>query len=250
MSETTFAAVDNEVVTETTQAPNTTAAATSTELSAPTSGALTNPDSGLDPEDLNIDYLQVLGKSSQFEPDSGAIGDIIFNKTTPLSSLGEPLNAVVVGLTKFWKEDVPFGDDTRPRFAYTPEEAAAITASTEYKGVVPVSEITLLIERPASFEDDEAASGIFVYTFGGKEYALVKYTVQKAQAVRENYGTVQTSTRALATQDKVASDYYFELRTKEKGSGTKYSWYQFVLNGTSTKAPEDAVAFAKSLRGS
>lgn len=247
MSDTTFGTIDKEVAAETV-APSdskevtTKEAPTSTEVSTYTSDAP-------EPEDINIDFLQVLGKSSQFDVDGASIGDIIYNKTTPLASLDESLSCIVVSTRKYWKENVPYEDDTVPRFAYTQEEKAQIESSTDFDGTVPVSEIILLVERPASFTDDEAAAGIFLYEFGGYEYALVKYTVQKAQAVRENYGTVSTRVRAQATKGEDARDYYFELRSKEKGQGMRFKWHQFVLNGTREKAPEEAVAFAASLRG-
>lgn len=200
-------------------------------------------------EDINIDHIQILGKSSQFDPEGGELGDICINKELPLVHVNEPVRGVLVHTRKYWKENVPYDDETTPRFANTVEEKAQIEATTEYSGTIPVCDVTLLIERPESFTDDAVASTIFLYEFGGKEYALVKYTVQKSQAVRENYGTINVTARARSSKGDDASRYYFELRSKEKGTGTKYKWHQFVLSGSTTSAPEEATDFASSLRG-
>jgi hypothetical protein len=200
-------------------------------------------------EDINIDHLQILGKSSQFDPDGGELGDICINKETPLVNVNDPVKGVLVHTRKYWKENVPYDDETTPRFANTIEEKTQIEQSTTYNGTIPVCDVTLLIERPESFTDDAVSSSIFLYEFGGKEYALVKYTVQKSQAVRENYGTINVTARARETKGEDASLYYFELRSKEKGTGTKFTWHQFVLSGSTTPAPKESVDFARSLRG-
>jgi hypothetical protein len=199
-------------------------------------------------EDINIDHLQILGKSSQFDPEGGQLGVICINKETPLVHVDESIRGVLVHTRKYWKENVPYEDETTPRFANTVEEKAQIEKTTEFDGTIPVCDVTLLIERPESFTDDAAASNLFLYDFGGKEYALVKYTVQKSQAVRENYGTINVNVRARESKGEDASKYYFELRSKEKGTGTKFKWHQFVLSGSSNLAPEEATDFAVSLR--
>lgn len=257
MSITTFADIDEAAAKDETSKPSAAAAAAApakqeeTALAKPSTGVSTHVtgDAGPSPEDVNIEHIQILGRSSQFDPEGGEIGDICFNKEVPLVHEGEPLRCVLVHTRKYWKENVPFDDDTVPRFANTLEEKAEIEATTEFKGTVPVCDVVILLERPDSFEDDEAAAGIFIYEFGGKEYALVKYTVQKSQAVRENYGSINTALRARATKGVDATSLYFELRSKEKGAGTKYKWHQFVLSSTGTPAPEEAYEFARSLRG-
>lgn len=205
--------------------------------------------SGPSSEDINIDHLQILGKSSQFDPEGGELGDICINKETPLVHVNEPIKGVLVHTRKYWKENVPYEDETTPRFANTIEEKLQIEETTEFNGTIPVCDVTLLIERPESFGDDAASSSIFLWEFGGKEYALVKYTVQKSQAVRENYGTINVTVRARETKGEDASRYYFELRSKEKGTGTKFKWHQFVLSGSASLAPKEAADFAHSLRG-
>ena len=246
MSTTKFDDVDKQVAKKK-AAKNTEVVAeteTKTELAA-YSPSSTGPSS----EDINIDHIQILGKSSQFDPDGGELGDICLNKEVPLVHVNEPVRGVLVHTRKYWKENVPYDDDTTPRFANTVEEKAQIEKTTEYDGTIPVCDVTLLIERPESFTDDAVASSIFLYEFGGKEYALVKYTVQKSQAVRENFGTINVTARARASKGEDASKFYIELRSKEKGTGTKYKWHQFVLSGSTTPAPEEAADFASSLRG-
>lgn len=246
MSKTTFGDIDTE------QEDNATAAAPEQkqELSKPAETGLASPTgAGPSSEDINIDHIQILGKSSQFDPEGGQVGDICINKEFPLVNVNEPLRVVLVHTRKYWKENVPFGDDTTPRFANTIEEKKRIEDTTEFDGTVPVCDVTLLVERPETFTDDEAAAGIFLYEFGGKEYALAKYTVQKSQAVRENYGTINVVARARQTKGDDAANYYFELVSKEKGAGTKYKWHQFTLKGSTNEAPVEAVDFAKSLRG-
>tara|TARA_B100000131_G_scaffold123292_1_gene120438 strand:- start:7225 stop:7962 length:738 start_codon:yes stop_codon:yes gene_type:complete len=244
MSTHTFADVDAEQNKEEGKKKELTKEVGSSELSAYSSGA-----EGPSPEDYNIEHIQILGRSSQFDPEGGEIGDICVNKETPLVHVSEPVRCVLVHTRKYWKENVPYDDETTPRFANTLEEKVHIEKTTEFAGTVPVCDVTVLLERPESFENDEAAAGVFIYEFGGKEYALVKYTVQKSQAVRENYGTINVVTRARATKGDDAGKYYFELRSKEKGAGTKYKWHQFVLSGTAQEAPQEAADFARSLRG-
>jgi hypothetical protein len=243
MSTTSFGDIDKEA--KETPAEN--------EVSKPqepqTGGAVaTQRSEGPAAEDINIDHLQIYGKSSHFDPEGGELGDICINKETPLAHVGDPLRAVVVHARKYWKENIPYGDQTTPRFANTIEEKSDLAADSSF-GVVPVCDITVLVERPESFTDDEEASSIFLYEFGGKEFALVKYTVQKSQAVRENYGTINTQIRARATKGVDATGYYFNLSSIEKGKGTQFSWHQFILKGTNKEAPEEAFEFAQSLRG-
>lgn len=250
MSTTTFGDIDTE--TETTQVATTAASqATKSEVAQPSQSEAVAPYTGDGPssEDINIDHLQILGKSSQFDPEGASIGDICINKEFPIVPVNEPLRGILVHTRKYWKENVPYEDDTTPRFANTIEEKTHIENTTAFGGTVPVCDVTLLIERPPSFTDDETASAVFIYEFGGKEYALVKYTVQKSQAVRENYGTINVVTRARQTKGEDAGAFYFELVSKEKGTGTKFKWHQFVLKGTATPAPADAVEFVRSLRG-
>jgi hypothetical protein len=250
MSTTSFTDIETEVQDKKKE-PTTTINTVSTPEEPKTGGALSAAygDEGPSAEDINIDHLQIFGKSSHFEPEGGELGCICINKETPLSREREALRGVVVHTRKYWKENVPYDDDTTPRFANTVEEKAAIESTTEFAGTVPVCDVTLLIERPESFTDDESAASIFIYEFGGKEFALAKYTVQKSQAVRENFGTINVVSRARRTKNEEATDYYFELESREKGSGSRFKWHQFVLKGTATKAPDEAVAFARSLRG-
>lgn len=241
MSQMSFKDIDTEQ--EAAQTTN------NTQLAKPTGGALATGGQGIDPEDINIDHIQILGKMSQFDPEDGTIGDICANKEFPIAHQDEAVKAILVHTRKYWKENVPFDDDNIPRFANTIEEKKEIEETTEYDGTVPVCDVTLLIERPENFSDDEKASTLFIHEFDGREFALVKYTVQKNAAVRENYGTINVVVRAAATKGKDATGFYFNLLSKEKGQGTKYKWHQFVLKGSNVEAPEEAVAFAKSLRG-
>lgn len=253
MSTTSFTEIEEEVQDQNKEPKTKTKKAT--EVSAPeepqTGGAISTAysDEGPSAEDINIDHLQIFGKSSHFEPEGGELGCICINKETPLSREREALRGVIVHTRKYWKENVPYDDDTTPRFANTIEEKKDIESTTEFDGTVPVCDVTLLVERPESFTDDESAASIFIYEFGGKEFALAKYTVQKSQAVRENFGTINVVSRARRTKNEDATDYYFELESREKGSGSRFKWHQFVLKGTATKAPDEAVAFARSLRG-
>ena len=245
MSTHTFADVDEEQNKKDAEEKKPSVETKSSNLSTYTPDA----EGGPSPEDYNIEHIQILGRSSQFDPEGGEIGDICVNKETPLGHVNEPVRCVLVHTRKYWKENIPYDDETIPRFANTLEEKAHIEQTTEFAGTVPVCDVTVLLERPESFENDESASGVFIYEFGGKEYALVKYTVQKSQAVRENYGTINVATRARATKGDDAGKYYFELKSKEKGAGTKYKWHQFVLSGTAQDAPQEAADFARSLRG-
>lgn len=249
MSETTFKSIEEEVETK-----KEADAATGTSL-ATTEGGTTDlstevQESGFASEDINIDHIQVFGKSSHFNPEGGSIGDICYNKETPLVSVNEKLQVVIVHTRKYWKENVPYDEDgATPRFANTLAEKAKIEATTEYKGTVPVCDLTVLIKRPTTFTDDDAAASIFQYEFGGEEWALAKYTVQKAQAVRENYGTYNVAKRARGTKGESIDNYLFELSSKEKGSGSRFSWHQFILRGSSARVPEGALDFVRSLRG-
>lgn len=251
MSTTSFANIDQEKAekdTAASEAPTTTALSTPTDNG--TGGAIaTYGEASASSEDINIEHIQIFGRSSHFNPEGGSIGDICYNKETPLVNVGEPIKGVLVHTRKYWKENVPYGEQTTPRFANTLEEKRQIESTTEFDGTVPVCDVVVLLERPDSFTDDEAASSIFIYEFGGKEYALVKYTVQKSQAVRENYGTINVAARARSTKGEDATNYYFDLVSKEKGGGSAFTWHQFILKATANPAPEEAVDFARSLRG-
>tara|TARA_R100001244_G_scaffold104836_1_gene77800 strand:- start:4531 stop:5259 length:729 start_codon:yes stop_codon:yes gene_type:complete len=242
MSTTTFADTDKE------ETPVAKTEIVGAEPKAEVSTEVADTQAGVDNEDVNISHIQLLSKSSQFEPEGSEVGDICFDKEFSIAAEGEPLKAIIVGTRKFWKENIPFGDTAPPRFANTLEEKLQIEATTEFKGTVPVCEVIVLIERPESLVDEDKVALAFLYEFGGKEYALVKYTVQKAQAVRENYGTINTVTNAGKTRGHDASKDFFLLRSKLKASG-QYKWHQFVLSGTKEAAPEGAIKFAESLRG-
>ncbi len=200
-------------------------------------------------------HLNILSKTSMFDVDGASVGDICLNKEIKIASEGEVINSVVVKCVKYFKENWPFGSDKFTRFAYTPEEIADLEETTECRkkngqpDIVPVCDIHLLIEQPDSFAEEDAGYNPFLFDFGGRKFALAKYTVQKAAAVRDNYGSVHTLVAGYNSMGVDGTKFIFKLRSVEKGQGSPYKWKQFVLAGTTDEAPEGAVKFAQTLRG-
>lgn len=183
--------------------------------------------------DIDIPRLNVVQKMSEIE---GPIGSIVLDKESVLLEAEDKTNVVVIGATKKWKEDVPYGEDYMPTIVGTEEEARQLEADSNYP-IIEFAEIIMLI--PQIGEDDEN----FPYPIGDTNYQLGRITVQK-DAYRLTYKRLFTFQTFNPTVPVASRMWKFGSELMSKG---KYSWYVPTLSITKEDVSDEVVAFASLL---
>jgi len=184
-------------------------------------------------QDIDIPRLNVIQKMSEIK---GPVGAVVLDQDAVLLEAEDKTPVIVIGATKRWKENVPYGEDYIPKFASTEAEAKALAEESTYE-VVEFAEIVLLI--PQIGDDDS----LFPYPIGDANYQIGRITVQK-DAYRLTYKrlfTFQTFNPEISVATRLWN-FGTELMTKGK-----YSWYVPTLAITKLSAPAEAVEFAKRL---
>lgn len=184
-------------------------------------------------DDIDIPRLNVIQKMSEIE---GPLGSVVLDKEHVLTAAEEKIPVIVIGATKMWKEDVPYGDEYMPKQASTQAEANELTAVSDYP-IIEYAEIVLLI--PQVGNNDEA----FPYEIGGVNHQMARITVQK-DAYRLTYKrlfTFQTFNPNVSVMSRLWS---FGSELMSKG---KYSWYVPTLNITKDSPSAEALEFAERL---
>ena len=203
--------------------------ATSTEaLSTATSQSLANIS-----QDVDIPKLNVIQKMSDIE---GPIGAIVIDKEDVLLEAEVKTPVIVVGATKRWKEDVPFGGDYIPKTASNEADARELAANSEYE-VIEFAEIVLLIPQVGDNDD------LFPYPIGDKNYQIGRIVVQK-DAYRLTFKRLFTFQTFNPTVSVATRLWNFGTELMTKG---KYSWYVPTLAITREEAPAEALEFTARL---
>jgi len=188
---------------------------------------------GFSAQDIDIPRLNVIQKMSEIE---GPIGSIVIDQDSVLLEAEVKAPVIVMGATKKWKENVPFGEDYIPKIVSTESEAKALAAESAYE-VIEFAEIVLLI--PQIGEDDS----LFPYPIGDSNYQIGRITVQK-DAYRLTYKRLFTF-QTFNPNISVATRFWnFGSELMSKG---KYSWYVPTLAITKNEAPAEAIEFAQRL---
>lgn len=184
-------------------------------------------------QDIDIPRLNVIQKMSEIE---GPIGSVVLDQDSVLLGAEEKTHVIVIGATKKWKENVPYGEDYIPKIVATETEAKALSDSSEYE-VIEFAEIVLLI--PQIGDDDS----MFPYPIGDNNYQIARITVQK-DAYRLTYKRLFTF-QTFNPDISIATRFWnFGSELMSKG---KYSWYVPTLAITKAEAPAEAIAFAQRL---
>ena len=184
-------------------------------------------------DDIDIPRLNVIQKMSEIE---GPLGSVVLDKEHVLTAAEEKIPVIVIGATKMWKEDVPFGDEYMPKQAFTEAERDTLAANTDYP-IIEYAEIVLLI--PQVGNNDEA----FPHEIGGVNHQMARITVQK-DAYRLTYKrlfTFQTFNPNISVMTRLWS---FGSELMSKG---KYSWYVPTLSITKESPSAEALEFAERL---
>ena len=184
-------------------------------------------------QDIDIPRLNVIQKMSEIK---GPIGAVVLDQDAVLLEAEQKTPVIVLGATKRWKENVPFGEDYMPKFASTQAEANELASQSSYE-VIEFAEIVLLI--PQVGEDDT----LFPYPIGETNYQIGRITVQK-DAYRLTYKRLYTFQSFNPTVQVASRLWNFGTELMSKG---KYSWYVPTLTITKLEAPKEAVEFAKVL---
>ena len=184
-------------------------------------------------DDIDIPRLNVIQKMSDIE---GPLGSVVLDKEHVLIEAEEKIPVIVIGATKMWKEEVPYGDEYMPKQAFSEAERDKLVSESDYP-VIEYAEIVLLI--PQVGNNDEA----FPYEIGGVNHQMARITVQK-DAYRLTYKrlfTFQTFNPTISVMTRLWS---FGSELMSKG---KYSWYVPTLSITKESPSEEALEFAERL---
>ena len=197
--------------------------------------APTNNSSSFSTQDIDIPRLNVIQKMSEIK---GPIGAVVIDQDSVLLEAEQKTPVIVIGATKRWKEDVPFGEDYVPKFASTEAEAKDLADKSSY-GVLEFAEIVMLI--PQIGDDDS----LFPYPIGDVNYQIGRITVQK-DAYRLTFKRLFTF-QTFNPNISVATRFWnFGTELMSKG---KYSWYVPTLAITKDSVPVEATEFANLFKG-
>jgi len=184
-------------------------------------------------QDIDIPRLNVIQKMSEIK---GPIGAVVIDQDSVLLEAEQKTPVVVIGATKRWKENVPFGEDYIPKIVSSESEAKELANDSSYE-VIEFAEIILLI--PQTGDDDS----LFPYPIGEGNYQIGRITVQK-DAYRLTYKRLFTF-QTFNPDISVATRFWsFGTELMSKG---KYSWYVPTLSITKENAPAEAIEFANRL---
>jgi len=184
-------------------------------------------------QDIDIPRLNVIQKMSEIK---GPIGAVVIDQDSVLLEAEQKTPVVVIGATKRWKENVPFGEDYIPKIVSSESEAKELANDSSYE-VIEFAEIILLI--PQTGDDDS----LFPYPIGEGNYQIGRITVQK-DAYRLTYKRLFTF-QTFNPDISVATRFWsFGTELMSKG---KYSWYVPTLSITKENAPAEAIDFANRL---
>ena len=184
-------------------------------------------------QDIDIPRLNVIQKMSEIK---GPIGAVVIDQDSVLLEAEQKTPVVVIGATKRWKENVPFGEDYIPKIVSSESEAKELANESAYE-VIEFAEIILLI--PQTGDDDS----LFPYPIGEGNYQIGRITVQK-DAYRLTYKRLFTF-QTFNPDISVATRFWsFGTELMSKG---KYSWYVPTLSITKENAPAEAIEFANRL---
>jgi len=220
--------------------PKTTKADTAEDTAAEaTEVAVVHPTSApysIDPEDIDIPWINVIQKTSNIDADLGAI---VLDKKHTLAAAEQIVAAIPLEPRKGWKEDIDFDSDEVARVAYTEEERAKLEEESDYD-LLEFSEIPLLIPAPDGKAVDEA---VYMFPVGDKRYAVGRIYAQK-DGFRMTHKRLKTfdlfnHQKGVRHTERV---WDFQSELMEKG---KYRWYVPSLRPTEVKTDPELLAFLR-----
>lgn len=128
-------------------------------------------------EDVRVPRINVVQKVGDLS-EVFDFGDVVLDKELKLASMGDPISVTVLHMKNQYKESIPYGSDIMPNVFDTKQEVLENGGNFTYgqDGYYErVAHATLLIEAPEGEEDNP----LFSFTFDGKSYAMVLFTMQR-----------------------------------------------------------------------
>lgn len=138
-------------------------------------------------QDTRLPRLNLVNKSGELA-NSFVPGTYVINKEHQINGLAEgsreksaPVNVIVASMAKQYQENIPFDErESKPAQVFNKSEevfkvGGKISRQQGEGFFSEIAHIELFIEQPEGLGED--ATALFYYTFGGKKYARVIWTV-------------------------------------------------------------------------
>lgn len=200
----------------------------------------------IDARDIKLPRFNLVQKSGQLNNDFTP-GSILFNKNILLSDGTTPIEFTALKLRKQYQQSLPFDPNgPMPKVFDLAEEVLANGGHFCYDErkdgnyYKPMGHLMILVECPAGASPDER--DMFIYEFGGKDYALAMWTVTGG-----SWTVVAKTIITAATQHLKDGLHHgrWTLKTEKRTEGA-LEWHAFILKATGKHTPE-FTAFAESL---
>jgi hypothetical protein len=205
-------------------------------------------------QDTRLPRLNLVNKSGELA-NSFIPGTFVINKEHQLNQLladdrarSTPVNVIVATMAKQYQENIPY-DERESTPARLFNRAADVLAGggqiSRLSGAGKFSEIAhieLFIEEPEGMSED--AQALFYYTFGGKKYTRVMYTVS-GTAFGAVAVTIASALRGHLSSTGLTGGQWLLGSTLIKGQ--KNSWWQPSIRTNGLVAPEVAKEIESNL---
>ena len=115
-------------------------------------------------------------------------GAVVYDGSFALSDGKEPLEVTLVSISKFFMENVPFGDDRIPNTLATKQAVHALGKTTTWSNedgekrspdYLPVIDIHVLVAKPDELRDPDAEGLFMLEGPDGLSYGLAKMRLKK-----------------------------------------------------------------------
>ena len=214
--------------------------------------SIANPAKGLLGEwtvqDTRLPRLNLVNKSGELA-NAFVPGTYVINKEHQLNQLSSdsrersnPVSVIVATMAKQYQENIPYDErevtPTRGPFNSAAEVMSAGGQVSRMAGAGKFSEIAhleLFIEQPEGLSED--AQALFYYTFGGKKYTRVMWTVS-GTAFGAVAVTVASALRGHLSSTGLTGGHW--LLGSNLIKGQKNSWWQPSIRTNGLVAPEVA----------
>jgi hypothetical protein len=195
--------------------------------------------------DIVIPYLNLVAKTGELSNQFPA-GAFVYNREVIIGDGKKPAQITVLRITKFYRQDLPFGTEETPKTFSTKRDVVAAgghvgwSADAE-EGSERYSEAMdciVLLKSPTK------GNAMFPFEFGGENYALAKWYITKS--AYKSVGAKLFTDSQMALKDGIDTASY-ELTSQIKTAAVG-SWYVPVVK-LSQKHDAKFVEFVRGLLG-
>lgn len=195
--------------------------------------------------DIVIPYLNLVAKTGELSNQFPA-GAFVYNREVIIGDGKKPAQITVLRITKFYRQDLPFGTEETPKTFSTKRDVVAAgghvgwTADAE-EGSERYSEAMdciVLLKSP------NKGNAMFPFEFGGENYALAKWYITKS--AYKSVGTMLFTYSQSALKegiDTASFDLTSQIKTAAVGS-----WYVPAIKMGQKHDPK-FVEFVRGLLG-